>query len=276
VLVVDDNDTNRRVLVGALGRWGMKSISVDGATPALQALEVALSVGSPFSLVLLDGQMPGIDGFALAEEIQRNPGLAGATIMMLTSAGHMGDAGRCRELGISAYLVKPIRPSELLDAICRILPGAAPHKPANLVTRHTLNEDRQRLHILLAEDNPVNQRVALRLLEKRGHVVNLVANGKHAVAAWEAESFDLVLMDIQMPEMDGFEATKAIRERELRSANGNHIPIVAMTAHALKGDQERCLAAGMDAYVSKPIRTSELFETIERLMITSRLSYGLR
>ena len=186
--------------------------------------------------------------------------------MMLTSAGHMGDAARCRELGISAYLVKPIRPSELLETICQILPGGAPRKPANLVTRHTLKEDRRRLRILLAEDNAVNQKLASRLLEKRGHTVTVTENGKAALAALETEFFDLVLMDMQMPEMDGFEATKAIRESEQRSARGRHIPIIALTAHALKGDQERCLAAGMDAYVSKPIRTSELYETIERVM----------
>ncbi len=208
--------------------------------------------------------MPEMDGFTLAEQIQRRPELAGATIMMLTSAGRMGDAARCRELGISAYLVKPIRQEELLEAICLVLQKSQPKKTHKLVTRHTLREERHRLRILLAEDNRVNQTLAARLLQKRGHAVTIVEDGKAALAALEAGSFDLVLMDVQMPEMDGLEATAAIRGME-RSAGG-HIPIIAMTAHALVGDQERCLAAGMDGYISKPIRTSQLFATIESLV----------
>jgi two-component system sensor histidine kinase/response regulator len=264
VLVVDDNYTNRRVLQGMVSRWGMKPTAVEGGKAALHALEDAGRAAHPFPLVLLDGQMPGMDGFALAEEIQRRPELAGATIMMLTSGGSVGDAARCRALGISAYLVKPIRQQELLEAICLVLQKSEVKKTHKLVTRHTLREERHRLRILLAEDNRVNQTLAARLLEKRGHAVTIVEDGKAALAALEADSFDLVLMDVQMPEMDGFEATAAIRERE-RSAGG-HIPIIAMTAHALVGDQERCLAAGMDGYISKPIRTSELFATIESMV----------
>jgi signal transduction histidine kinase/DNA-binding response OmpR family regulator len=264
VLVVDDNSTNRRVLQGMLSRWGMRPTGVEGGRAALHSLELAKNIGHPFPLVLLDGHMPEMDGFALAEEIQKNPALAGATIMMLTSAGHLGDAARCRELGISAYLVKPIRQNELLEAICRVLRRASPKSPAPLVTRHTLREERHRRHILLAEDNPVNQTLAVRLLEKRGYVVTVAANGRSALEALEKDRFDAVLMDVQMPEMDGFEATAAIRRNEKRT--GGHIPIIAMTAHALKGDQERCLAAGMDAYISKPIRTSELFAAIEELV----------
>jgi two-component system sensor histidine kinase/response regulator len=262
-LIVDDNFTNRTVLSGMLTRWGMKPTAVEGGRAALQALEVAKNIGRPFPLVLLDGQMPEMDGFSLAERIKRDPELVGATIMMLTSAGHLGDAARCRELGISAYLVKPIRQGELLQAICDVL-NLSTQKKAPLVTRHTLRESRNRSRVLLAEDNPVNRTLAVRLLEKRGYIVSPACNGREALGALEKEDFDIVLMDVQMPELDGFGATAAIREME--RLTGRHIPIVAMTAHALKGDEERCLSAGMDAYVSKPIRTIELFATIERLL----------
>jgi PAS domain S-box-containing protein len=262
-LIVDDNFTNRRVLTGMLVRWGMRPTSVEGGRAALQALEVAKSTGRPFPLILLDGQMPEMDGFTLVERIKKDPELVGATIMMLTSAGHMGDAARCRELGISAYLVKPIRQGELLEGICNVL-NFSTQKEGPLVTRHTLREAKNRTRILLAEDNAVNQTLALRLLEKRGYIVSIACNGREAVAALEKETFDVVLMDIQMPEMDGFEATATIRERE--RPTGRHTPIVAMTAHALKGDEERCLSAGMDAYISKPIRTNELFSTIKKVL----------
>lgn len=264
VLIVDDNYTNRRVLSGMLDRWGMKPTTAEGGKAALQALEIAKNVGRPFPLVLLDGQMPEMDGFTVAEHIRKNPQLAGATIMMLTSAGHLGDAARCRELGISAYLLKPIRPGELLEAICLVLQKAIPETSATLVTRHTLREVHRQLKVLLVEDNAVNQKLASALLERRGFQVKTTENGRVALAALEQGSFDLILMDVQMPEMDGFEATEIIREKEKHT--GKHIPIIAMTAHALKGDQERCLAAGMDAYVSKPIRTSELMEAIENLV----------
>jgi two-component system sensor histidine kinase/response regulator len=202
-----------------------------------------------------------MDGFALAERIQKDPELVGATIMMLTSAGHLGDAARCRQLGISAYLVKPIRQGELLDAICSVLNEAPKKTSVPLVTRHRLREIKNRWRVLLAEDNAVNQMLAVRLLEKRGYTVTVAVNGREALAAFEKDSLDIILMDIQMPEMDGFEATAAIRVRE--KSTGGHIPIIAMTAHSLVGDQERCLAAGMDGYVSKPIRTHQLFAVID-------------
>jgi two-component system sensor histidine kinase/response regulator len=205
-----------------------------------------------------------MDGFTLAERIHKDPELMNATIMMLTSAGHLGDAARCRELGISAYLVKPIRQAELLNAICQVLDGTPQKQPAPLVTRHTLREEHHRVRILLAEDNAMNQTLAVRLLEKHGYSVTVAPDGQAAVEAFQAGGFHLVLMDIQMPRMDGFEATAAIRANE--NVTGGHIPIVAMTAHALVGDQERCLASGMDGYISKPIRTSELFATIERML----------
>jgi signal transduction histidine kinase/CheY-like chemotaxis protein len=264
VLIVDDNFTNRRVLHGMLNRWGMRPTAVEGGRAALQALEIAKSTGRAFPLILLDGQMPEMDGFTLAEIIQKDPELVGAAIMMLTSAGHVGDAARCRELGISAYLVKPVRQGELLSSIRQILQKTPEVKPVPLVTRHTLRETQNRARILLAEDNAVNQTLAVRLLEKRGYVVCVAGDGHAAVAALEKDTFDLVLMDIQMPGMDGFEVTSAIRKKEERT--GRHIPIVAMTAHALIGDQERCVAGGMDGYVSKPIRTSELFSAIESLL----------
>jgi signal transduction histidine kinase/CheY-like chemotaxis protein len=263
-LIVDDNFTNRRVLHGMLSRWGMRPTAVDGARAALQAIEIAKNAGHPFPLILLDGQMPEMDGFALAEQIQKDTGLLRATIMMLTSAGHLGDAARCRDLKISAYLVKPIRQSELLSAICHVLNKTPETEHAPLVTRHTLREETGCRRVLLAEDNTVNQILAKRILEKRGFAVFAVGDGQAAVKALEKGHFDVVLMDIQMPEMDGFEATAAIREKE-RSVGG-HIPIIALTANALKGDQKRCLAAGMDGYVSKPIRTGELFEAIENLI----------
>jgi PAS domain S-box-containing protein len=263
-LIVDDNSTNRRVLQGMLERWGMKPTAIEGGRSALQALEIAKSTGHPFPLILLDGQMPEMDGFALVELIQNDRGLAGATIMMLTSVGQIGDAKRCRDLGISAYLVKPIRQSELLEAVCRVLSKSIKQAAIPLVTRHVLKEEKNRARILLVEDNPVNQTLALRLLEKRGYIVKVVGDGAQAVAAFEYEPFDLILMDVQMPVMDGLEATAVIRTGE-KSTN-THIPIVAMTAHALKGDEQRCLAAGMDAYISKPIRTTALFSTIESLL----------
>src|SRR5579871_4351610 len=263
-LIVDDNFTNRRVLSGMLTRWGMRPTAVDGGRAALQALQVAKSTGHPFPLILLDGHMPEMDGFTLAEQIKNDPELVGATVMMLTSAGHIGDAARCRELGISAYLVKPIRQGELLQAICNILQLSGQKKGTPLVTRHSLREDRHRTRVLLAEDNAVNQTLAVRLLEKRGYIVTTANDGHQALIALDRGEFDVVLMDIQMPQMDGLEATAEIRRREIRT--GKHVPIVAMTAHALKSDEERCLEAGMDAYISKPIRTAELFATIERVL----------
>jgi CheY-like chemotaxis protein len=266
-LIVDDNFTNRKVLTGMLTRWGMKPTAVEGGEAALQALEVAKSTGRPFPLILLDGHMPGMDGFTLAERIKKHPDLVGATIMMLTSAGHLGDAARCRELGISAYLVKPIRQLELLQGICNVLNLASQTK-APLVTRYTLREAGSRSRVLLVEDNVVNQTLAVRLLEKRGYIVSVAGNGRQALATLKMKEFDVVLMDVQMPEMDGFEATAAIRDRE--RSTGKHIPIIAMTAHALKSDEDRCLSAGMDAYLSKPIRTIELFAAIDNALGKNR------
>jgi signal transduction histidine kinase/CheY-like chemotaxis protein len=262
-LVVDDNATNRRILEEMLLSWQMRPTAADGGQAALNAMQQARDAGNPFQLVLLDAQMPEIDGFELAERIKQNPGLAGAVIMMLTSADQPGDAARCRALGIAVYLIKPVKQSELREAILAVL-AAQPKKEARapLITRH-LCGDRQRLRILLAEYNVVNQTLAVRLLEKRGHTVTVVADGKEVVAALGQQLFDLVLMDVQMPEMNGFEAAAEIRRKE--ATTGEHIPIIAMTAYAMKGDRERCITAGMDGYISKPIQPRELLETLEAL-----------
>jgi len=262
VLIVDDNATNRHILLRMLKNWYMTPTAVDSGAKAIVALREGKGIGRTFPLILLDAQMPDMDGFALAEIIKRNPDWRTATVMMLSSAGQRGDAMRCRELGVAAYLTKPVRQGELLDGILIAL-GTRPENKVSpdLVTRHTLRESRNRLRILLVEDNAVNQLVALRLLEKYGHTVGVAANGRKALEQLEKESYDLILMDVQMPEMNGWEATQVIREKEL--STGGHIPIVAMTAHAMKGDEERCLAAGMDAYLTKPIHTQELLAVLD-------------
>jgi signal transduction histidine kinase/CheY-like chemotaxis protein len=266
VLVADDNRTNRRILEGMLKRWEMNSTLVAAGEDALTALSSALEAGEPYRLVLTDMHMPKMDGFGLIERIRQNPKLSTAIIMMLTSAGHRGDALRCQDLGVAAYLLKPIRQSELREAIARVL-GAQEQKGAiPLITRYSLADAVQRtaLRVLVAEDNAVNQRLASRMLEKRGHRVTVTANGLEAAETLANGHFDLILMDIQMPEMDGFEATAAIRTREKR--DGAHVPIIALTANAMKGDRERCLAAGMDGYLSKPIVPRELDELLEKYL----------
>jgi CheY-like chemotaxis protein len=278
VLVVDDNATNRRILDEVLTSWGMRPAGVDGGAAALQALDAARVANDPFPLVLLDYQMPDMDGFGVAERIAERPHLAGATIMMLSSVGQRGDAQRCRELGVAAYLSKPVRQSVLLDAILAALARPTPGPEARtLVTRHSLREAQQSaqpapgsprplqsLRVLVAEDNRVNQIVIQRLLERLGHTVVLCADGRAAVAAVAAQRPDLVLMDVQMPEMDGFAATAAIRAREATHPGGRCVPIVALTAFAMKGDRERCLAAGMDDYLTKPIRRDQLVAILAR------------
>ncbi len=263
VLVVDDNLTNRRILEGMLGRWEMKSTSAQDGEEALAKLSEAHEAGAPFVLILMDMHMPKMDGFELIERIRQEKDSSTATIMMLTSAGHRGDAARCQELGVAAYLLKPIRQSELREAIARVL-GAKEQKGAiPLITRYSLHDAREpssSLRVLLVEDNPVNQRLASRLLEKRGHSVVVAANGLEALEALEKENFDLVFMDVQMPVMDGFETTAAIRKKE--KAGGVRLPIVALTAHAMKGDREKCLAGGMDGYLTKPIRPQEVDEIL--------------
>jgi PAS domain S-box-containing protein len=264
VLVVDDNATNRRILQEMLINWGMRPTVAEGGQQALTALERARAVGEPFALVLLDAVMPEMDGFTLAERIGREARSAAPTLMMLSSANRRDDAARCRELAVSAYLTKPIKQSTLLDAIMTTLgPSASVAARDEEAGPRPASGARRALRLLLAEDNVVNQRLAVSLLEKRGHQVVVVGNGRAALHALDGQPFDAVLMDVQMPEMDGFEATAAIRAKEAGTVA--HMWIVAMTAHAMKGDRERCLAAGMDAYVTKPLRPQELYEVVEGL-----------
>jgi CheY-like chemotaxis protein/HPt (histidine-containing phosphotransfer) domain-containing protein len=214
--------------------------------------------------VLLDAVMPDLDGFAVAQEIKHDPALAGATILMLSSADRGGELARCRELGIAAYLRKPVKQSELLNAVLTALGRLAEPEIAPVPLGVSAPGVPRGLRILVAEDNEFNQELVVNLLKKRGHVAVLADNGKAALAVWEREAFDLILMDVQMPDMDGFAVTQAIRSKE--KATNTHVPIIALTAHAMKGDRERCLSAGMDGYASKPIRSAELFEAIARLL----------
>jgi PAS domain S-box-containing protein len=265
VLVVDDNATNRRILGEMMQQWGMQPVLAASGEDGLTLLRTDCQAATRFALLLTDLQMPDMDGWTFVERVREQPEMRETAIMMLTSGGHRGDAARCRRLGISAYLTKPVSQSQLLDAVISVLgKSTMPTEPPRLVTRHSLREAPRSLRILLAEDNAVNQRLVARLIEKRGHSAVVAANGREAVEAVGRHEFDLVLMDVQMPEMDGFEATAAIREKE--KATGLHLPIIAMTAHAMKGDRERCLSAGMDSYVSKPVHPSELYEAIEELV----------
>jgi signal transduction histidine kinase/DNA-binding response OmpR family regulator len=267
VMVVDDNATNRRILEEVLKNWRMRPVSVDGGEAALEMMAKAELSGEPFRLLLVDVNMPLMDGFELTERIRQRPEHRGATIMMITSSGIRGDAARCREMGISAYLTKPVKQSSLLDAIMTVLGTTEPEcAEATLVTQHTLRESLHPLRILLAEDNSVNRKIAAGILKKRGHLVVAVENGREVLAALETQGerpYDLILMDVQMPEMDGIEATARIRAKE--KGTGRHIPIIALTAHAMKGDREFCMNAGMDGYVSKPLKTEDLLAAMEQL-----------
>ena len=263
VLVVDDNAVNRRVLHDLLLRWKMKPTIATNGPAAIGAMTVAKATGRPFALVLLDANMPEMDGFEVARRIQQDPGLAGATIMMLSSSGQHGETAMCRQLGIVNHLTKPVDQRDLLAAIGHALAREQSGRPALPASMLPADLPERRLRVLLAEDNPVNQRLAASLLERRGHHVTIAANGRDAVAAIAKTKFDVVLMDVQMPEMGGFEATAAIREAE--HATGVRLPIVAMTAHAMKGDRERCLAAGMDEYLTKPLDSKRLCDTVEHI-----------
>jgi CheY-like chemotaxis protein len=268
VLVVDDNATNRRVLDGLLAHWGMKPASVPGAEEARDALERARAQGTPFPLMISDVHMPGTGGFSLAAAIRQNPDWAGLGIVLLASTSQSGDSARCRDLGVQAYLTKPVRRAELRAALLTALSGrSAPASPESPVARPSVREDLRGLRVLVAEDNAVNQKVVRRFLEKHGHTVALAATGLDAIAAVEKREFDLVLMDVQMPELDGLEATARIRAQE--GATGKHRTIVAMTAHAMKGDRERCLSAGMDSYICKPLNPAELLALLENVQRNS-------
>jgi PAS domain S-box-containing protein len=265
ILIVDDNTTNRRILEEMLTNWRMRAVAVESGAAALNTLKESLRTNHPFAVALLDGHMPDMDGFALAEQICRDRRYAGLKVVMLTSAGQPKDVTRCLELGISAYLTKPIKQSELFNVVINTIGQPLTQRPS-ATQRRTIGEAAQRtLQVLIAEDNQVNQLVATRILEKLGHRVTVASNGREALAAVQARKFDLIAMDVQMPEMDGLEATNAIRAWE--KTTGSHTPIVAMTAHAMKRDRERCMAAGMDGYISKPIRVRELEEVLAQLIV---------
>ena len=267
VLIVDDNYTNRVILQEMVRLWGMEPTTVSSGQEALGAFTEGFQVGQPFKLILMDMQMPDLDGFETARMIKDFPGGEEAKIIALSSTAQRGDVERCRQAGISGYLTKPIKQEELLEAILMTM-GLGPQEKTEVVTRHAVSEATESLNILLAEDNPVNQALARRLLETRGHRVTLANNGFEAVAAFQKNLYDLVLMDIQMPEMDGYEATLILKQimSEAKAAGNmsSTVPIVAMTAHAMSGDREKCLEAGLDDYVSKPINPEELFRVITR------------
>ena len=264
VLVVDDNSTNRKILEEMIANWRMKPVAAPNGPAAMEALQRAHKNGTPFRLMLLDGHMPGMDGFEVAARVKQDPQLHGAEVILLTSAGRSEDVARAKAVGVAAALSKPVKQSELWDAIVTALnvPGQQKTRGASpSAAARTRARARRPLRVLLAEDNPVNQEVALRLLERRGHSVIVAENGKQALTAIERHKFDLVLMDVQMPEMGGLEATQLIREKE--KSTGEHLPILAMTAHAMQGDRERCIAAGMDGYLAKPIDPKSFLQTVE-------------
>ena len=275
VLVVDDNETNRRVLLGALTRLGVSAAAVAEGPAALAELARGQGAGEPYDVAVLDGHMPGMDGFEVAERVRSAPALAATTLMMLTSGGHAGDPDRCRALGVEQYLTKPISEANLRRALAEAMAARRPAPtPAVLPSSPTRTDSRSRapeetvtarpLSVLVAEDNPVNQLVVTRILEKAGHRVTTAADGAAALECVAAAAFDVVLMDVQMPVLDGFEATREIRRRE-REAGARRLAIVGLTAHAMKGDRERCLDAGMDAYLTKPVKAPDLLATIGAL-----------
>jgi two-component system sensor histidine kinase/response regulator len=265
VLVIDDNETNRRILARMLENWGMDSVVVDSAAKGLQALQASLD-DQPIGLVVSDVNMPDMDGFMFAQQVKDHQALKNTPIILLTSANRSGDSALCRQLGIAAHLIKPARQSFLFDAIATSVGiGDAEEKPSDRGAADDVGDfASQELRLLLAEDNEVNQKFAVRALTKAGHTVSVANNGQETVELWAADSFDAVLMDIQMPVMDGYDATAEIRRQE--ASAGRHTPIIAMTAHAMKGDKEKCLAAGMDGYVTKPIKSKLMLAEIARVL----------
>jgi CheY-like chemotaxis protein len=265
VLIVDDNRTNRIIFREQLTDWGCETETASSSQEALERLREARSLGRPFRLALVDYQMPEMDGEMFAQAVRSDPTLSDLSLIMATSIGKRSDARRMYEAGFAAYLMKPIKPALLFDCVLTVLGQEHAHAGrgrAPLVTRHSLAEKRLMTqgHVLVAEDNIVNQKVATRLLEKMGCRADAVANGREVLDALNRIPYDLVLMDCQMPEMDGYEATQAIRKRP---GEDRKIPIVAMTAHAMEGDRQKCLDAGMDDYISKPVAADSLREVLE-------------
>jgi PAS domain S-box-containing protein len=267
VLVVDDNVTSLRVLEELLRNWGAQPVVARDGQTALSIMQLNKANGTPFPLVLLDAEMPGLSGFEVSERMKAAGGLAGRVIIMFSSAGELADAARCRSFGIDASVTKPLYQAEIKAAILRCFQDIDPRQEVSRPMK-TARPAAPAMEVLLVEDNPVNRKVAVRLLEKQGHTVVTANNGREALEVLESLNWkvDLILMDVQMPEMDGYQATAAIREHE--SSTGGHLPIVAMTAHALDRDRERCLAAGMDAYLTKPIQLDKLFDLLERVATT--------
>ena len=266
IIVVDDNATNRKVLMGQLSLCGMDAVCASSADEALSLMRHAAAAGRAFEVALLDHQMPGYDGATLGKNILAEHALRGARLVMLTSSGQRGDGRLFSELGFAGYLLKPVTHRELTDCLSMVLGTQAEDWRTStqpIVTRHALRSKRSRdaHHILLAEDNPVNQKVACRILEKLGYRVDVAADGQAAFEAWQSGRYQLILMDCQMPIMDGFETTRKIRERE---SGGRHIPVIALTAHAIKGADNECRAAGMDDYLSKPIDREQLQQALSR------------
>ena len=261
VLIIDDNATSRRILFELARCWGMVPEVADSGAIGLTKLETAAESGCPYGLILLDEQMPGMGGLEMIERIRTRPALEGATILMLSSSDQTSSAARCRQLGVGTYLVKPVKPAELLAMIRRAVCGWQPKR--RLSPSPIVSPGQQRaLSVLVVEDNTINQKVTVAMLEKMGHRAVVASDGSEAIAKWNEYQIDLIFMDVQMPTMDGFEATRRIRREEL--ARGGHVPIVAMTAHAMSGDRERCLEAGMDDYVSKPVNRAALEEALRR------------
>lgn len=262
VLIVDDNATNRLILREAVVRWGMEAVEVESGAAALQAMDSRALSGNAFGLILLDSNMPGMDGFMFAEQVRKRQDLRQARIMMLTSGGREGDVERCRMLGIASHVTKPVREAELLSEITRILNGSKPQidQRQTLIERPIDADQQRRAHILLVEDNAVNEKYAQALLKKWGHRVTVARNGLEAVEAVDRDRFDLVLMDLQMPELDGYQATAAIR----KNPDYAEIPIIAMTARAMKEDRDECFRAGMNDYISKPVRREALATVLAR------------
>jgi len=282
VLSVDDNEINRQIVAGFLDSWGFRHDEAGGAKDALRMLHDARAGGDRYRLAILDMLMPEMDGEELGKKIKADPVLKDTPLIMMTSIGRRGDANRFEEIGFEGYLTKPVKSSVLFDCVVTVLAGGSAGettKPKGLVTRHTISEARRRkIRILLAEDNITNQQVAKGIIEKLGYRVDVVANGKEAVKALEDRPYDVVLMDCQMPEMDGYEATRAIRNWKLEpeeksdstssfQSRVSSMPIIAMTAHAMKGDRERCIHAGMDDYISKPVTPRVLAEVLERWLM---------
>jgi CheY-like chemotaxis protein len=260
VLVVDDNATNRDIALRLLQGWNMCPTAVAEGEAAIAELDRASRQGGGYELLLLDVRMPGADGFAVVEYLRAHPALTAAPIMMLTSEGQRGDAARCRDLGVAAYLLKPFAQADLFGAIMNTL-GMREMQDAPLVTRHSIRHNKTRLRVLLAEDNAINQTLATRLLQKFGHEVEVASNGLIAVDKWRAGGYDLILMDVDMPELNGYGATERIREAE--RSTGTHIPVIGLTAHAMQGARAECLNHGMDGFLTKPIDTEALWVELE-------------